>query len=111
MQLRNRQRSLKLDPLFVAGVLAILATFFAFALFTYMVIWGTDLEEKYVILIIQGILSVVLMVFGFYFGSSWGSREKDQTISKLPPVTHNHCCKGNEPEGVLPGTAPAIPEE
>lgn len=88
---------------FIAGVV-ILATY---GLFAYLIIWGTKLEEKYAILIIQGLIAVLMLVIGYYFGSSESSRSKDEAIIHSFPPGRTCCRDDHDHEGV-PGVKRAI---
>jgi len=67
----------------IAPILALSAT--ACAILVYILVLTAHLKatEPTVLLVISNVTNVVLVVFGFYFGSSVGSKIKDSQLEKF----------------------------
>jgi hypothetical protein len=67
----------------IAPILALSAT--ACAILVYVLVLTAHLKatEPTVLLVISNVTNVVLVVFGFYFGSSVGSKIKDSQLEKF----------------------------
>jgi len=62
--------------------------------------WGTvwSFPENQSHLVLS--TNLLMLVAGYWLGSSKGSQDKDATIAKAPPIEHKHCCK---PDGEAVG--------
>lgn len=70
----------------VSAILALGTTVLTFSLFGLLIFNGESIDQdrREITIYILGVLSAVLtQVFGFYFGSSQGSAEKNATIKEL----------------------------
>lgn len=93
----------------VAAFLALFIVLSTYAMFSFLLIYGTKLEEKYTILIIQGVIAVLMLIVGYFFGSSDSSRSKDDAIVQSMPPGRT-CCRdenGHEHE-TLPRVKKAL---
>jgi len=103
----NRPRS----PL-ITSFIAIIATVWILAIFTAVLFIKPVCGEGTANLIIQAIYGLIMLVFGFYFGTSYGSIMKNELLAKAemskPEAPQKTCCRPEpaKPEG--PGGGGAV---
>lgn len=67
-----------------ATFLAVLTVVFCFLLFIYcFTVEFSDKQEKVIMFILGNIISILSMIFQYYFGSSKSSSEKNDMLKKM----------------------------
>jgi hypothetical protein len=69
----------------ISPILALVACIAIFSFFTLLIFREFNSEaQKQIVIYILGILSAIItQIFGYYFGSSMGSKNKDQYLQKV----------------------------
>jgi len=67
----------------IAACLAIGWTLFTIFIFSLLLCGKINAKENLVFLIVNSVTNIVMLIVGFYFGSSVSSKGKDATISEL----------------------------
>lgn len=71
----------------IVPLIAILYTVFSFTIYTLVLVHAISATENVAFLIINSITNVVMLIVGYYFGSSAGSKAKQGAIDKMVELT------------------------
>ena len=86
----------------IAAFLAGVTVVWSLAMFSWIIIQGIPdkLDKQLVTMIVQGVFGLVMLIAGYYWGSSEGSRLKDDTIAQSSPPGAEVCRYPHEHEGL-----------
>jgi hypothetical protein len=87
----------------ITSALAVIATVWILAIFTAVLFFPPRCGDGTTNLIIQAVYGLIMLVFGFYFGTSYGSMMKNDMLAKAEfrsgekREEHRHCCRPDPP--------------
>lgn len=67
----------------IASVIALSFMAFAFTVFLFILLKEVKTTESTTITILATISNILMLIFGYYFGSTKGSKDKDKQIENL----------------------------
>jgi hypothetical protein len=67
----------------IVPILAINWTLFAMTIFILVLVGELNLDKGIIMLVINSVSNIIFMIIGYYFGSSKGSKDKQQQLNKL----------------------------
>lgn len=70
----------------VANIMALTFMFFCFFTYRAILLKEVTATETTQTTIIQSITNILMIIIGFYFGSSQGSKEKQKKLEEITPI-------------------------